>query len=73
MDYSTGYVTALANAAPLFVCLREQVQACTTVNRSVYEKRDPAKPPSITMGFCVLGGHISVFQGHLERAVMLHD
>ncbi len=49
------------------------VKAYLSVNRS-YELRTPkTKTPSITMGFCVLGGRISGFEVQLQRAVMPCD
>ncbi len=54
-------------------CLLEVVKAYRSVNRS-YELRTPkTKTPSITMGFCFLGGNISCFEVQLQRAVMPCD
>jgi hypothetical protein len=52
---------------------RELTGANSTVNLAKEERAPKTKTPSITMGFCILGGYISGFEVRLQRAVMPCD
>jgi hypothetical protein len=47
---------------------RELTGANSTVNLAKEERAPKTKTPSITMGFCFLGGNISGFEVRSERA-----
>jgi hypothetical protein len=51
----------------------EELGANRTVNLSYEERTPKTKTPSITMGFCILGGYIPAFEVRLQRAVMPCD
>ncbi len=73
MDYTVLRNTALGVTSAQNGSYPEVVKANGSVNRS-YELRTPkTKTPSITMGFCILGGYISCFEVQLQRAVMPCD
>ncbi len=73
MDYTVLRNAVRGVTSALNRCLLELVRAYESVNGS-YELRTPkTKTPSITMGFCILGGYISCFEVQLQRAVMPCD
>ncbi len=51
----------------------ELTGANRTVNLANQERTRKTKTPSITMGFCILGGYIPAFEVRLQRAVMPCD